>query len=110
MKRIIKSILFGGIFSGLMVSFTFGNNPSRVSKETNNDFSFKNDSHYIIHNDTFHFLSIEDDSNAVYFLSSPNVIFWMTEPPFNQSKNAFVTFFSLTNVLTIAINSSHHDK
>ena len=53
MKRIIKSILFGGIFSGLMLSFTFGNNPSRVSKERNNDFSFKNDSHYIIHNDTF---------------------------------------------------------
>jgi len=79
MKRIIKSILFGGIFSGLMLSFTSGNNPLRVSTERNTNFTFKNDSHYIINADTFHFLSIEGDSNAVDFLSSPNVIFWMRD-------------------------------
>ncbi len=79
MKRIIKSILFGGIFSGLMLSFTSGNNPSRVITERNTNFTFKNDSHYIINADTFHFLSIEDDSNAVDFLSSPNVVFWMRD-------------------------------
>jgi hypothetical protein len=79
MKRIFKSILFGGIFSGLMLSFTSGNNPSRVSTERNTNFTFKNDSHYIINADTFHFLSIEDDSNAVDFLSSPNVVFWMRD-------------------------------
>jgi hypothetical protein len=75
----MKSILFGGIFSALMLSFTPGNNSSKVSAERINDFSFKNDSHYIINADTFHFLSIEDDSNAVDFLSSPNVIFWMRD-------------------------------
>jgi len=79
MKRIMKSILFGGIFSALMLSFTSGNNSSKLSAERINDFSFKNDSHYIINADTFHFLSIEDDSNAVDFLSSPNVIFWMRD-------------------------------
>lgn len=79
MKRIIKSILFGGTFSMLMLTLTSGSNPSKFNTEKIDHFYFKNDSHYIINTDTFHFLSIEDDTNAIDFLSSPNVIFWMRD-------------------------------
>ncbi len=79
MKRIIKSILFVGIFSLLMLSLTSGSNPAKFNTEKIDHFYFKNDSEYIINTDTFHFLSIETDINAVDFLSSPNVIFWMKD-------------------------------
>lgn len=76
MKIILKNIIFVGCFVLLIITLTSGNNPTNTIKSVKTDFKLKNDSHFVIDQDTFHFLSIEKDSSASGFLNSANVEFW----------------------------------
>jgi hypothetical protein len=75
MGQKIKNIIGLGGIAILSLSLTSGGERSHISVNEN-EFALTNDSHFVIENDTFHFLSIEKDSAAYELLYSNNVAFW----------------------------------
>jgi hypothetical protein len=71
----MKATIIFGLTAGLFLGAT---NISNRETELDLDkyLSFQKDSAFVINNDTFHFLSIENDSNAKELIYSQNVAFW----------------------------------
>ncbi len=75
MRKKIKNILGLGGIAIVSLSLTSGGERSHITGN-DHDFVLNTDSHFVIENDTFHFLSIEKDSASHELLYSTNVAFW----------------------------------
>ena len=71
----MKATIIFGLTAGLFLGATnISNKGNGLAGDLN--ISFQKDSSFVINNDTFHFLSIENDSNAHELIYSQNVAFW----------------------------------